>query len=329
MDALSFSERRLSKEELFVGFGGSVVVHAVVFASALILPWVMPHKSVQMPFYSVNLVSMQDLGSDSSAPKSGGGGKSSRAAKAKDTQTAPSRRVASAPIVPVKRLQFDEAPKKPETELKRLNTAEPPPEMTDSVQPSVSIDKNLDAMIPKPKTRPKPPPISQEPGAGGDTSKRAAAQSSGGAGAQGASEKGAGDEKAPAGQSSSGSAGKGGEGKGAKGGSPHGSEAGSPDGKDVGLARKLYYTEVWNAIRRQWALPEFLKSQKLEAVLVVVVRRDGKILSLQFEKKSGQALFDESVERAVRKADPLPPFPEIYSPPKEEIGLRFRPEDLA
>jgi colicin import membrane protein len=327
MDALSFSERRLSKEELFVGFGGSVVVHAVVFATALILPWIMPHKSVQMPFYSVNLVSMQDLGLGSSAPKSGAEGKSSRAAKAKDAQAAPaSRRASSTPVVPVRRLQFDETHKKPETtELKKLNTAEPPPDAAESVQPSLSIDKSLDTMIPKPKARPRPTPISQE--SGGDSSKRAAAQSSGTAGTQSGSEKGGGDEKAPAGQASSGGVGKGSEGKGAKG-SPQGSEAGSPDGKEVGLARKLYYTEVWNAIRRQWALPEFLKSQKLEAVLVVVVRRDGKILSLQFEKKSGQAMFDESVERAVRKADPLPPFPEIYSPPKEEIGLRFRPEDL-
>jgi TonB family protein len=58
------------------------------------------------------------------------------------------------------------------------------------------------------------------------------------------------------------------------------------------------------------------------------VRRDGKILSQRFERKSGNALLDESAERAIRKVDVLPPFPKIYSPAQEEIGIRFRPEDL-
>jgi TonB family protein len=100
--------------------------------------------------------------------------------------------------------------------------------------------------------------------------------------------------------------------------------------EDIGLARRLYYTEVWSAIRSQWALPKsLLGSQRLEAVVVIVVRRDGTIESVRFEKKSGNALFDDSVLRAIQKANPLPKFPDIYSPPRDEIGIRFRPEDLA
>jgi TonB family protein len=76
-------------------------------------------------------------------------------------------------------------------------------------------------------------------------------------------------------------------------------------------------------------LPETLKNAyDLEATLIVLVKRDGKILSHRFEKKSGNALYDESVVRAVLKADPLPSFPEAYSLPQEEIGVRFRPQDL-
>ncbi|SFM75098.1 energy transducer TonB [Thermodesulforhabdus norvegica] len=96
---------------------------------------------------------------------------------------------------------------------------------------------------------------------------------------------------------------------------------------EYGLARRLYYSEVWRAIQKQWALPvEFLGRGDLEAVIVIKVRRDGKILSMRFEKKSGNSLFDDSAWKAVKKADPLPPFPRIYSPPAEEIGIRFRPE---
>ncbi len=91
----------------------------------------------------------------------------------------------------------------------------------------------------------------------------------------------------------------------------------------------MYYKSIYNIIRKQWRLPESAKTDSLEAILIVVVRRDGKVLDIRFEKKSGDALFDESVIRAVRKSDPLPPFPQVYSAPQEEIGLRFRPEDMA
>jgi len=100
------------------------------------------------------------------------------------------------------------------------------------------------------------------------------------------------------------------------------------DDEEIGLAQKLYYTEVWNAIRNQWALPPLLQSSKLEAVVILVVRRDGRILDIRFEKKSGNEVFDDSVIRAVKKANPLPPFPEIYSPQQVEIGVRFRPQQL-
>ena len=101
------------------------------------------------------------------------------------------------------------------------------------------------------------------------------------------------------------------------------------DTGEIALARRLYYASVWDKIRGQWALPKtYLGSNDVEAVLILNVRRDGRIINVRFEKRSGSTLFDDSVLRAVRKADPLPPFPDIYSPSSEEIGVRFRPEDL-
>jgi len=98
---------------------------------------------------------------------------------------------------------------------------------------------------------------------------------------------------------------------------------------EYALARRLYYSEVWRAIQKQWALPvELIKRGNLEAIIIIRVRRDGQIVSMKFEKKSGNRLFDESAWKAVQKANPLPPFPEVYSPPYEEIGIRFRPENL-
>ena len=102
---------------------------------------------------------------------------------------------------------------------------------------------------------------------------------------------------------------------------------GASEGDQVGLARRLYYTEIWDAIREQWVFPEHLKAQRLETTLVVVIRRDGKVLDLRVEKSSGSEAYDESARPAVRKAEPLPPFPAIYSPAQEEIKLRFHPVD--
>lgn len=89
------------------------------------------------------------------------------------------------------------------------------------------------------------------------------------------------------------------------------------------------HEELWNAVRRQWVLPKRLNSQRLETMVVVVVRRDGKILDLRTDRSSGNPEFDESAKKAVHKAEPLPPFPAIYSAAQEEIGLHFRPQELA
>jgi TolA protein len=159
-------------------------------------------------------------------------------------------------------------------------------------------------------------------GGGSGTGNKAASTGSGNAKASSESGSGA--------QGSGSGAGTGTGDKGAAGGSSSsGSGAGQGDSAQVGLARRLYYTAIYNAIKREWRLPETIKTESLEAVLLIMVRRDGKVLDIKFEKKSGNAVFDESVVRAVRKCDPLPAFPEIYSVPQEEIGLRFRPEDLA
>ncbi len=98
---------------------------------------------------------------------------------------------------------------------------------------------------------------------------------------------------------------------------------------EYGLTKRLYYSEVWKAIQNQWALPvELLNKKNLEAIVIIKVRRDGEIVNMRFEKKSGNPVFDESVWKAIKKANPLPPFPKIYSPPYEEFGIRFRPENL-
>jgi colicin import membrane protein len=125
-------------------------------------------------------------------------------------------------------------------------------------------------------------------------------------------------------------------GSGAGTGTGSGSGTGSGTGTGVGsgggsvLEAKLseYYNAIWTKIKEEWTLPETLPQRKaeLEAIIVVVIERDGKIQKSWFEKKSGNALYDQMAMRAIKKAEPLPPIPEEFSDRTLEIGIRFYPE---
>ena len=64
----------------------------------------------------------------------------------------------------------------------------------------------------------------------------------------------------------------------------------------------------------------------LETIIVLIIERGGKIKKFWFEKKSGNALYDQSAMRAIKKAEPLPPIPQELSEDILEIGIRFFPD---
>jgi len=321
LESLDFSSRKLSKEDVWTGVGGSFLVHSLIVVLAIMGPF-SPSKTVLAnPFWTVNLVTMQDIGLGKDAAPKGTTVKGATEPRGQDGQkTSSADRAKSGPLVPVKRLQMDEPNTRPEAEIKKMEAPEVPKFSTNS-QSAAAVEKSVEKLIPKPKT-PERVQVAQGATDGGEKGSPTPSntEKKEGQGAPGGGQSG---EKGATG-SRDGAA----KGAGEKGGQ-QGGPPGGADGAQVGLARRLYYTEIWNAIRRQWALPEFLKSQRLETVLIIVLRRDGKVLDLRVEKSSGNEVYDESARRAVRKAEPLPPFPAIYSPAQEEIGLRFRPEDLS
>jgi TonB family protein len=104
---------------------------------------------------------------------------------------------------------------------------------------------------------------------------------------------------------------------------------GSPGGASV-LEAKLndYYSLIWAKIKKEWTLPENLPKGKidLEAVIVVIIEKGGKVQKSWFEKKSGNALYDQMAMRAIKKAEPFPPIPKEFSDETFEIGIRFHPD---
>lgn len=89
-----------------------------------------------------------------------------------------------------------------------------------------------------------------------------------------------------------------------------------------------YYSLIWAKIKQSWTLPENLLKERvdLEAIIVIIIERDGRVKRSWFEKKSGNALYDQMAMRAIIKAEPLPPIPKELNQETLEIGIRFFPE---
>ncbi len=92
----------------------------------------------------------------------------------------------------------------------------------------------------------------------------------------------------------------------------------------------IYNAEIWHRIQKNWAFSEHMArgSNDLAAVIIVKIMKAGEIRDIWFEKRSGDGYFDESVFKAVKKSDPLPPLPEGFLRPYYEVGLRFNLSEL-
>lgn len=92
----------------------------------------------------------------------------------------------------------------------------------------------------------------------------------------------------------------------------------------------IYRYKIAYEVERKWALPEELinREDMLETLIVFNVLKDGTISSIWFDRKSGNEYFDNSVFRAVKKAEPLPPHPEGIDLKSVIVGLRFTPKGL-
>jgi TonB family protein len=98
----------------------------------------------------------------------------------------------------------------------------------------------------------------------------------------------------------------------------------------MSIKHKMYYNLIWQRIRNAWVLPEdVLRGKKdLETIIAIRIARDGQIVDIQFEKKSGNPYLDDSALRAIKKANPLPPLPPGFEEDKFDVGVRFTPSDL-
>jgi TolA protein len=87
-----------------------------------------------------------------------------------------------------------------------------------------------------------------------------------------------------------------------------------------GHAPEDYSSRIMDGIQPYWNLPPGIGKKGLEAIVSIKILKDGTVIVLGIEKKSGNTLFDRSALQALAKASPLP------RPPDEmEIGVKFHP----
>lgn len=120
---------------------------------------------------------------------------------------------------------------------------------------------------------------------------------------------------------------------GARNGSGRGSGAGAGNGVG-GLVRGMefvaYHNRMLGQIKESWTWPRtwLSKPGALEVTVGFGVRVDGEIVGVELLQRSGDASFDESVVRAVRRASPLPPPPRSHARDFAQVEVTFRPNDL-
>jgi colicin import membrane protein len=104
----------------------------------------------------------------------------------------------------------------------------------------------------------------------------------------------------------------------------------SGSGEGGGIADPLmqkYYKDIMEKIDAVWKIPTSAKKNLL-SVIVIKIRRDGVVVDIIPETMSGNRLYDESIMRAIRAAEPLPRIPAAIKEDIVEIGFNFRPENM-
>ena len=103
---------------------------------------------------------------------------------------------------------------------------------------------------------------------------------------------------------------------------------GGPVGRaENGILIHMYRIDVYDQIKSNWSFPA-QDVEGLSAIVVLTVQNNGTILKTTMTQPSGNGRFDQSVLKAIKRSDPLPPFPAGYRKTHEEIEINFNLRDL-
>ena len=85
-----------------------------------------------------------------------------------------------------------------------------------------------------------------------------------------------------------------------------------------------YQQQIITTIKNNWTWVG--PRDDLRVVVRFNIKDDGEITGLRLIRPSGNALYDDSVLRAIERSSPLPPPPEDVRKDFSEVEILFRPE---
>ena len=89
------------------------------------------------------------------------------------------------------------------------------------------------------------------------------------------------------------------------------------------LGYSYYLNVILTRISDNWLNPYVGEAKVLTATVVFIIERDGIVREVKVEKKSGDAGYDASCERALLVLDRLPPLPPEFTGPRLKLHLEF------
>lgn len=89
-----------------------------------------------------------------------------------------------------------------------------------------------------------------------------------------------------------------------------------------GIRLRNYQAELQAKITNAWNIPP--QSKNLHAEVFLIIDRAGNVEQSRLVQSSGNAIFDESLQRAIKQAQPLPALPDDYAAPSVRVTLHFR-----
>lgn len=104
--------------------------------------------------------------------------------------------------------------------------------------------------------------------------------------------------------------------------------SGDGTGRPLDPMTQKYLMDIWDKIKGAWNVPGMASKKDLETIVTIKIRKDGRIVDINIEKRSGNRVYDESILRVLRAVEPLPPIPQSLNMDSLEVGFRFLPGDL-
>ena len=88
---------------------------------------------------------------------------------------------------------------------------------------------------------------------------------------------------------------------------------------------RTYQTRIQEHILKVWLVPPHSKG--LQAVVFLTIDWAGHVERWRFVQRSGNERFDESIQQAIKQAEPFPSLPADYTERLLDAEIRFRPRE--